>query len=323
MLPLPFEGLRLVNAYVLADESATILVDCGIHDPSAHRDHGWDEVAAALAACSLQPHDIDVVAITHPHVDHYGMAGRLVDATGCELWMHEGATAELDVYREPEAQSRQVRALLEAHGIASDHLPELTAFEDWRPYISSVVGASSYLSDGDSFEAGDREWTIVHTPGHSPSHICLWNERDRILISGDHLLPSVTPHIDLGPRAEDPLGDYLSSLERIERLGPELVLPGHGRPFDNGAERARATLRHHERRLGAIVQVIRRETRTATEISDEIFGTALLDFQKRLAMGEALAHLEYLERRDEIERRQRDDGVFVYTKRSRAGTADE
>jgi glyoxylase-like metal-dependent hydrolase (beta-lactamase superfamily II) len=165
---------------------------------------------------------------------------------------------------------------------------------------------------------------VIHTPGHSRSHICLWSATDRILISGDHLLPTITPHIDFKRGLEeDPLGEFLDSLAVIERLDPALVLPGHGRPFDGGAERARVVARHHDRRLGAIVQVIRNEPRTANEITDEIFGTSLLHFERRLALGEALAHLVYLRRRGEIERVRRDDGVYVYRKVSRRRSSED
>jgi glyoxylase-like metal-dependent hydrolase (beta-lactamase superfamily II) len=139
-----------------------------------------------------------------------------------------------------------------------------------------------------------------------------------MLISGDHLLPGITPHIDFVRGADsDPLGEFLGSLRRVEKLGPELVLPGHGRPFRDGSGRARAIARHHERRLAQIAQVITREPRSASYIVDEIFGRELLNFQRRLAFGEALAHLAYLRRRGEVERVRSDGGGFLYVKKGR------
>jgi glyoxylase-like metal-dependent hydrolase (beta-lactamase superfamily II) len=152
----------------------------------------------------------------------------------------------------------------------------------------------------------------------------LWSSSDRILISGDHLLPTITPHIDFRRgESSDPLGEFLDSLKTIERLDPALVLPGHGRPFEDGAERARANARHHDRRLGSILQVIRHEPHTASEITNEIFGTALLNFERRLALGEALAHIAYLVRSGEIERVERDDGTYLYRKVSRRREGSE
>jgi glyoxylase-like metal-dependent hydrolase (beta-lactamase superfamily II) len=317
VLPLPFPGLDHVNAYVMTGDDGAILVDCGIWDPSLAPDHGLAELVGALEVCDIELADIKVLVVTHTHVDHYGMAGRVVEATGCELWMHELAADDLRLYRDPRAATEDLRALLVHHGVDRDRLPELTGFEDWRSFVSSPVNASRELRGGETLSPGALEWTIVHTPGHARSHICLWEPSRRILISGDTLLGAITPHIDFrGDDDGNPLGDFLSSLERIEELQPDLVFPGHGRPFEDGAERARVIARHHDRRLGAILQVIRREPHTAAEITDAIFGDALLNFQRRMALGEALAHLAYLLANGEVERIESDDGTYLYEKLS-------
>ncbi|MGH2698014.1 MAG: MBL fold metallo-hydrolase [Actinomycetota bacterium] len=318
VLPLPFPGLDRVNAYLLHGDEGSVLVDCGMWDPNA-RGGGFPELEAAIEATGHGLTDIRTLIVTHPHVDHYGTAGRLVDEVGCELWIHEAARAELEMYRDPEALGERTRAMLADHGVGPEEIEELTAFEDWRPFVHSLVEATRWLTGGESFDAGTRRWTVVHTPGHDRAHICLWAEADRILISGDTLLGSITPHIDFRRGDDDPLGDFLASLAKIEALDPALVLPGHGRPFPDGADRARVTARHHDRRLGAIVQVVRREPHTASEITDEIFGGTLLNFQRRLALGEALAHLAHLRRNDEVERTESADKKFLYKKRSRRG----
>ena len=316
VLPLPFLGLDRVNAYLLHDEEGSFLVDCGVWDPNAE-DGGFAELKAAVDATDHRLQDIRALIITHAHIDHFGMAGRVVEETGCELWMHEGARGQLEMYGDPDTLSGEMRAMLSDHGASSDEVGELTAFEDWRPFVVSLSGATRWLKSDESFDAGGRSWTVVYTPGHDAAHICLWSEKDRILISGDTLLGSVTPHIDFRRGDDNPLGDYLASLKKIEALDPALVLPGHGRPFEEGAERARVTARHHDRRLGAIVQVVRREPHTASEITDEIFGDTLLNFQRRLAFGEALAHLAYLRLNGEVERFESEDKKFLYRKKSR------
>jgi glyoxylase-like metal-dependent hydrolase (beta-lactamase superfamily II) len=316
VLPLPFPGLDRVNAYLLAGEGAATLVDCGIWDP-AQEDGGYGHLEAALKATGHEAADIGTLVVTHPHIDHYGMAAALRNATGCELWMHERSPEELRLYEEPEQVAAEVRTLLTDHGVSAEDAAELTEFEDWRGYLSGLVRPGRLLSDEDRFEVGGRSWRVVHTPGHDAAHVCLWSNGDRALISGDTLLGSVTPHIDFRRGDGNPLGEYLASLARIERLDPAVVLPGHGRPFDEGADRARAIARHHDRRLGAITQVIRSEPHSASEITNAIFGGALLNFQRRLALGEALAHLAYLRLNGEIERLRADDGPYLYRKRSR------
>jgi glyoxylase-like metal-dependent hydrolase (beta-lactamase superfamily II) len=321
---MPFEGLDRVNAYLLRGHDGHTLIDCGIYHHDADRDHGWIDLIEALAACDVRIDEISRLVVTHPHIDHYGMAGRVVSESGCELWMHENSDAELEMYRHPEETIAKLRQMLAAHVSSEDELDELLAFEDWRVFIHSVVEPTHPLKGGESFEVEGIAWQIVHTPGHSPAHVCVWEPNRRILISGDHLLPSITPHIDFKRwEDEDPLGDYLASLQKVEELEPALVLPGHGNPFDEGAERARAISSHHDRRLGAVLQVIRREPHTAEEITDAIFGETLLNFQKRLALGEALAHLAYLRRRGEVERTEH-DGIYRYVKaRRRRGDSED
>jgi glyoxylase-like metal-dependent hydrolase (beta-lactamase superfamily II) len=314
VLPLPFPGLDSVNAYLLASDDGALLVDCGLFDPDPTHDHGWDDLQAAVEAAGQNISDIHRLLVTHPHIDHYGMAGRIQAATGCELLMHKRSHEELELYRRPEQAREGVRTMLLEHGVEPEDVEEITAFEDLRIYISDVIDADHPLNDWEVIPHGGRNWEVIATPGHSPSHICLWDGSERILISGDHLLPAITPHIDYRRgEEEDPLGQFLASLERIEELDPALVLPGHGRPFNDGAARARVVARHHDRRLGSILQVVRKEARTADEITDEIFGNTLLNFERRLAIGEALAHLAYLRKRGEIER-VKDDGIYRYRK---------
>lgn len=315
VLPLPFPGLRRVNAYLLADEGGSTLVDCGIFEPGGDPDHSWGELEASLRAWDFDPGQVTRLVVTHPHVDHYGMAGRFVQETGAELVMHENSHFDLDAYRDPAAAARNVGRLLQEHGVRAEEIAELTAFEDWGPFVSAVVDPTAPVREGDEFRCGSRSWTVVYTPGHSQSHICLFSAADGLLLSGDHLLPTVTPHIDFHAHGEaDPLGDYLGSLERVAALEPSLVLPGHGKPLDEGAARASVIANHHERRLGSILQVIRYEPRTVDEITDAVFGPELFDFQRRLAVGEAIAHLVYLRRRGEVGRVTREDGTYAYIK---------
>jgi glyoxylase-like metal-dependent hydrolase (beta-lactamase superfamily II) len=301
----------------LADPAGCTLVDAGMFLPDDDG-FGWDDIEAAFAACGHSPSDVSRLVITHTHIDHYGMAGRFVERTGCELWAHPAADRDIDLYQHPEERVRRLRELFLDHGVAASELDELTQFEDWRRFISDVILPTNHVTDGDVVTVDDREWQVIYTPGHSANHICLFSPADRLLISGDHLLPTITPHIDYERHGQkDPLGDFLDSLAKVEKLNPAITLPGHGGPFEEGADRARIVARHHERRLGSILQVVRHEAHTAEEITQEIFGSTLLNFQKRLALGEALAHIKYLSQRGEIERVRDEEGRWVYRKASR------
>ena len=317
VLPLPWPGLDRVNAYLLESADGCTLIDAGMLLPDDEH-QGWADVEAALAACGHSPSDVSRLVITHTHIDHYGMAGRFVAESGCELWAHPSADRDIQLYQDPEERVRRLRELFTDHGVSADELDELTQFEDWRRFVSDTILPTRHVDEGDTVSVGDRTWEVVHTPGHSQNHICLWSANDRLLISGDHLLPTITPHIDYERHGDkDPLGDFMESLGKVEKLDPAITLPGHGGPFEEGAERARIVARHHERRLGSILQVVRHEGHTAEEITQEIFGSTLLNFQKRLALGEALAHIRYLSRRGELERVRDDEGTWRYRKASR------
>lgn len=319
VLPLPFPGLDEVNAYLLTSNDGATLVDCGIWFPDERdNDHGWTVLVDAIEMTGASIGDVKRLFLTHSHIDHYGMAGRLKEATGCEILMHKEGDSELDVLRDPDRHRRELRQTYADHGVHDEtELEELTKFEDWRGFVHSVVEADVWLNGDETLTVGERDWELVYTPGHARSHLCLFSAEEKLLISGDHLLGSITPHIDFRRGDHDPLGDFLGSLEKVEKLEPAVVLPGHGRPFADGAESARGTARHHERRLGAILQVVRKQACTADHITNEIFGATLLNFQKRLALGEALAHIHYLRLKGEIERFQNDEGDWMYKKASR------
>lgn len=321
VLPLPFPGLESVNCYLLTDDEGATLVDCGLSDPALD-DHGWPHLVESLAAIDLEPGAITRLLVTHVHIDHYGMAARVKEETGCEVVFHEGSNDDLEVLRDPASVAQRLRATFEDHGVPEDQLDELTSYEDWRGYVTEVIDPDVWLKGDETIGIGARNWQVVHTPGHARGHICLFDPVNALMITGDHLLPSVTPHIDFRRGEGDPLGDFLASLEKVEALAPRIVLPGHGHPFEDGAERARVTARHHDRRLGAILQVIRRQACTASAITDEIFSGQLLNFQRRLALGEALAHIHYLRIRGEIERFEADDGTFLYRKAQRKPPAE-
>ena len=181
------------------------------------------------------------------------------------------------------------------------------------PYLHSVVEASTRLQGGEVVTIGERRWEILHTPGHSLGHICLWSETDKLLFSGDHLLPAVTPPVTFERGFDkDPLRSYLASLKLVAERDPELVMPGHGRAFADGRRRVDAITRNKQRRLDAIHAMVRNRPSTVLEIAEAQVAKAFLRFQRNLVMAETLAHLAYLRWQGLIERRTRPDGVYEW-----------
>jgi glyoxylase-like metal-dependent hydrolase (beta-lactamase superfamily II) len=141
----------------------------------------------------------------------------------------------------------------------------------------------------------------------------LWSPTDKLLFSGDHLLPAVTPPVTFERGFDrDPLRSYLASLKLVAERDPTLVMPGHGRAFADGRRRVDAITRNKQRRLDAIHAMIRSRPCTVREIAEVQVAKALLKFQRNLAMAETLAHLAYLRWQGLIERRTREDGVYEW-----------
>jgi glyoxylase-like metal-dependent hydrolase (beta-lactamase superfamily II) len=179
--------------------------------------------------------------------------------------------------------------------------------------MPSIGQPSTRVYGGEKFDAAGRSWEILHTPGHSPGHICIWSAADRLLCSGDHLLKSISPPVTFERGFErDPMGSYLDSLRLVESLDPALVLPGHGETFTDGAGRAATIAEGKRRRLGRVLASIASGHRTVTELTGELYPKPLKGAQLHFVMAEILAYLAYLEVRGQAERVRESEGVFVW-----------
>jgi glyoxylase-like metal-dependent hydrolase (beta-lactamase superfamily II) len=312
-LTVGLHGIETVNAYVLADGPHVTLVDCGVWraDPA---DDGLAELRRGLRAAGYELADVSRIVVTHAHIDHYGLAGRLMELTGAELWMHALTDLDCEKYRHPDTAVARRRDTYTDHGLPAAELPAVAhGLRDWMPYLHSVVEASTRLQGGEKIAIGGRDWAVLHTPGHSTGHICLWSPDLEVVLSGDHLLPRVTPPVTFERGFDaDPLRSYLDSLRRIEALRAAEVLPGHGHPFADVQRRIEAILRNKMRRLDAIRQVIEDGPATVVEIADRVFSRVMLQHQRSFALAETLAHIAYLRSDGVVERRIRPDGVYEW-----------
>jgi glyoxylase-like metal-dependent hydrolase (beta-lactamase superfamily II) len=312
-LPIGIHGIESVNAYVLADGEHVTLVDCGVWRADPH-DDGLPALERGIEKAGYALRDVSRIIVTHAHIDHYGLAGRLMELTGAELWMHAMTDLDCEKYRHPDTAMARRRDMYADHGLAEPELGELAAsLEIWLPYLYSVVEASRRLRGGERIGIGGQEWEVIHTPGHSYGHVCLWSPDAGAVLSGDHLLPGVTPPVTFERGFDpDPLRSYLDSLQRIAEHDPWRVLPGHGRPFGDCARRIDAIIRSKLRRLEAIRAAIQARPRTVTEVADEVFPQSVMRFQRNFAMAETLAHIAYLRGAGVVERRTRPDGVYEW-----------
>jgi glyoxylase-like metal-dependent hydrolase (beta-lactamase superfamily II) len=317
-LPLGIHGVSSLSAWLLRGDDGDTLVDCGIATgPTPDADPGPDGTAAiseALRQCGSSLTRIARLVITHAHIDHFGLAGEVVRRSGGELWMHTATELDTAKYADPDEAVDRRMIMLADHGLYGTVLTEAsTGLTDWMPVMPSIGQATRLLTGGEAFAVGGRTWEVVHTPGHSPGHVCLWSAGDRLLCSGDHLLQVVSPPVTFERGFErDPMGSYLGSLERVRALEPELVLPGHGPAFHDGARRADAIARGKKRRLNQVRELVESAERTTPELTEKLFGAGLRGAQHHFAMAEVLAYLAYHETRSVLERVRRPDGVFLW-----------
>jgi glyoxylase-like metal-dependent hydrolase (beta-lactamase superfamily II) len=318
-LPLGIHGVPTVSAYLLRGDGADTLVDCGIAAGVDGGDPGPDGTAAIAAALGVAGSSLDRLerlVVTHAHIDHFGLAGEVVRRSGGELWMHRRTDLDLAKYAEPDEAIDRRMLMLADHGLYGPELTESSeGLRDWLPVMPSVGTPSRLLDGGEQFAAGGRTWEIVHTPGHSPGHVCLWNAAERLLCSGDHLLQVVSPPVTFERGFEpDPMGSYLESLDRVRDLAPELVLPGHGTPFRDGARRAEAIAAGKRRRLSQVRELVADRPRTVAELTADLFGSAqLTGSQRHFVTAEILAYLAFHEARRSLRRTRRPDGVFLWS----------
>ncbi len=304
--PLPFKSPAWVNTYSVESNGGLLLIDCG-----TDWEPGRQAIRQGFADLGLEESAVHTLVVSHLHPDHVGMSGRLVDEWGCRFVMHNRAAKLIDRYNDSPGYGDRLLRIASVHGIPQSVTEVSTEVE--RPeYMPLLEPPDHLVDDGDTIDLGDgRSLEVLHTPGHEPAHICLRDSRTGILFSGDHILPRISPVImydfDLG----DVLGDYLSSLQRLIALEVGITYPAHGTLIDQGDERARQILLHHDRRLLDMAELVREADTTAWEVMLKSFRPNLDPLQSRLAFLETISHLEHLRLGGRIRVENR-DGKVIY-----------
>jgi glyoxylase-like metal-dependent hydrolase (beta-lactamase superfamily II) len=275
-------GIDHVHCYLVSLEGGgTMLVDTGLGLPGA--EEWWRGVLAALE----EP--IEHVVVTHFHPDHLGGSGMVEELTGAPV--HQGALDREQSLRNWSGDDwlDLVSGWFSRHGEPQDVEAGARADGQRIRRAIRVPSAPQVLAPGDEV-AG---WEAVPLPGHADGQLGL--HRDGILLAGDHVLPDITPVVGAYPESSaDPLADFVTSLGRVSELAPRLVLPGHGEPVRDPAARVHELLEHHRERLEATVAALDSEPRSAYEVSMRLWRRELAPVHRRMAISEALAHLERL-----------------------------
>ncbi|HEX2397361.1 MAG TPA: MBL fold metallo-hydrolase [Solirubrobacteraceae bacterium] len=290
-LPLPWPGVPHCNAWAVAAGDGVVLFDTGMHGPGslAHLERALDQV-------DLRLEHVRLVVCTHAHSDHYGQAAPIVDAAGCELWMHPDHEHMIRSFEDPEAALARRLEVARQSGVPAEPLRRYAeARRGQGPGIARIVEPHRDLVDGVMVETDLGPWAVHETPGHAPSHVCLHQPDRRLLISGDHLLGRVSLYYDYG-WTPDPAGEFLSSLDRVDRLDVRLCVSGHGRPFTDVSGHVAANRSLVAERLEATARAIVDLPRPAAEVVPEVHGEALSAANASWWLSETLCYLVHLER---------------------------
>ena len=294
-LPLPWPGVPHVNAYAIASGSGVVLVDTGLYEPGA-----LGQLERALDQAGLRLEHVRLLVCTHAHSDHYGLAAEIVEAGGCELWMHPNHGHVTRVASDPErALERRIEVALQS-GVPREQLERYREQRKGQGVgVSGVVLPHRELLPGVEVETDLGRWQVYETPGHAPSHVVLHQPDRRLLLSGDHLIGRVSLYYDYG-YTPDPAGEFLLSLDVVSELKVGLCLAGHGRPFRDVPALIAANRREVLAGIERVKQALEPGPLTAYQLVPAILGTAELnDMLVSWGLSQALCYLRYLELRDE------------------------
>jgi len=342
-LPIRMPGLGHVNCYAILDERGAAVVDPGLPGPGT-----WKAIQDRLGQAGLAPRHVHTVIVTHSHPDHFGCAMRFARESGAKIVAHHKFSFGPPQAVVPEVSADDLAAHRHVHGAEA---PEEEGEEDadtrearieaalrrataektpwggdpprppWRIKLKWMllrwVGhriipvVSDPVEHGDVLWLAGREWFVCHTPGHTQDHFCLHDPETGTFLAGDHVLPTITPHISGISSSPDPLSTFFYSLDRVAEIeGVARVLPAHGHPFQDLAARCRAIKRHHDERLEK-VKKIGRELGPApvSAYSQRLFKPRSWG---AMAESETYAHLEHLRIAGDAEVHRDAAGRLIY-----------
>lgn len=312
-IPMRFNPLGCTYSYLLRD--AATLIDTGVGTNDA-----YTAMEAQLKGVELRPKDVESIILTHLHRDHTGLVDRIRSVSGATVLAHRIAfDKQKQAAEEGERRYEYLREGLRLLG-GSGYLNLLDRFERTLRRPRPVVEVDEPFGDDEKVALEGSTLRVFWTPGHSPEHVCLYDEDRSLLYSGDHVLPKITSHISIYTHQEgNPLGDYLRSLKRLRGLPVDLVLPAHEHAFHDLDGRISELFRHHEMRCEEVKDALKEREKTVFQVSADVSWDSrpwpeMRFWTRRMAALETLAHLVYLRNKGEVKEELR-EGVLYYTLR--------
>ncbi|MGB8338830.1 MAG: MBL fold metallo-hydrolase [Burkholderiales bacterium] len=309
-MPLPF-ALNHINLWLLKDGDGWAIVDTGFgHEETKTY---WEQIFSTV----LAGQKITRVVVTHYHPDHIGSAAWLCQRWNAPLWMTAAEYLTAHALRNYSSgyEPAAFLSLFRSHGLTDAQLKaQDTRGNAYARGVPALPATYMRMINGDVLRIGDHDWRITTAYGHAPEHATLYCDELKLLISGDQVLPRITTNVGVWgnmPEA-NPLELFLRSLDFFEPLPPDtLVLPSHDRVFRGLHFRLQQLRDHHAARLDEMVHALDKP-KCAAELLPVLFRRALDDHQLMFAIGETVAHLNYLLHKKRVSRTQRNDGLYYF-----------
>jgi glyoxylase-like metal-dependent hydrolase (beta-lactamase superfamily II) len=286
-LPMPFR-LGHVNVFLIVHDKKAIIFDTGLNIRSV-----LPELEASLKSVGLSIGDIGHVFLTHFHADHCGIAGLIKERSGAVIHMSEEGKRHIKMTKEQGLIIEKMREFLSCQGLPEKTLDFISKIFGHFKNVTLPFEVDEILKNGEFHRECERTFEVISTPGHANGHNCFYFREEGILLSGDHVLPDITPNLspDLFDANFHPLEAFLSSLDRVRDLKVERVCPAHGTPFSDLKGRVDEIKEHHEERKGLVLDSIREKPKTSFQVSLDVFEEDLSEFDKFLALNETYVHI--------------------------------
>ncbi|HEY2006878.1 MAG TPA: MBL fold metallo-hydrolase [Solirubrobacteraceae bacterium] len=300
-LPLPFPGVPHGNAWAIAAGDGVVMIDTGMHEPGS-----MAQLERAMDQVNLRPELVRLLACTHAHSDHWGQAGPIVDRAGCEFLIHP--KYDLMLKEGPEqARARRLEVARQSGVSEAGIAAYMERVKDLPSGVARVVKPDRELVPGVTIDTDLGSWSVHETPGHTPSHVCLFEAERRLLISGDHVLGRISLFFDFG-YSHDPVAEFLSSLDKVDRLDARLALSGHGKPFVDVHGHIEGNRKLVAERIQATLDALGTEPQTALDIAPSIYGEPIGFHNGNWLLTQTLCYLHHLELQGQV-RREDDNGT--------------
>lgn len=309
-IPLPDNPLKSINSYVIKSPGRNLIIDTGMNQKEC----------MAVMDFSLKELDINLnktdFFITHLHADHCGLVSKLA-ADNSNIYCSQ---QDADIINSTNFWDR-IKKFALMSGFPQHEFRELVEKHPGYKYGNTRFIDFNILKEGDMIKIGEYIFKCIETPGHTKGHMCLYEPKKKIIITGDHVIKEITPNISLWSYEDNFLDDYLKSLDKVYELDVKLVLPGHRSIFRNLRERIKELKHHHQMRIDEILSILEKEKgeRDAYQIASQMSWDLTYDSweqfpspQKWFATGEAASHLKYLEGKGMIRRKTKGNSICFF-----------